>query len=248
MKKLLYILLPILFACGKSEVSLNSGNNTGVAGSLARFAVVDNTLYTVTSNNLNMFNITDATKPTLFGSAYLGINIETIFPRDNNTLFIGSSNGVLIYDITNKLTPSLLGTFSHVTACDPVVANNNIAYATLRSSSINSRCWRSVNQLIALNISNITSPQLIKTYNMVEPKGLALWKNDLFVCDDGLKRYNATSPGNLILRKNYLLSFNDVIALDSTLICVGNDGLTQYKIYADSLQLLSKIPIVNTTN
>ncbi len=238
----------ILNSCTKSESGLSSagGDATGQGGSLARFAIVDNTLYTVTNNRLLVFDITDREKPVLKGNTPnfpLG-DIETIFARDNNTLFIGSSSAIYIYNISNKLNPVYRGQYNHATACDPVVANNTVAYATLRSSNgvNNWRCNRNVNQLLAIDITNLSSPFLIKTYNLKHPKGLGLYKNELFVCDENaLIRYNANIPSALGIKAQYNLALNDVIIYDSLLIGIGNNGLVQYQIHKDSLEFLSNI-------
>lgn len=238
----------ILNSCTKSESGLSSagGDATGQGGSLARFAIVDNTLYTVTNNRLLVFDITDREKPVLKGNTPnfpLG-DIETIFARDNNTLFIGSSSAIYIYNISNKLNPVYRGQYNHATACDPVVANNTVAYATLRSSNgvNNWRCNRNVNQLLAIDITNLSSPFLIKTYNLKHPKGLGLYKSELFVCDENaLIRYNANIPSALGIKAQYNLALNDVIIYDSLLIGIGNNGLVQYQIHKDSLEFLSNI-------
>lgn len=239
-------MLLLAASCTKSESGLgNAGSDaTGQGGSLARFAIVENTLYTVTNNSLLVFDITEREKPVLKGTtaSFPMEDIETIFARDNNTLFIGSSSAMYIYNISNKLNPVYRGQYNHATACDPVVANSTTAYATLRSFTGNNwRCNRNVNQLLAINITNINNPTLIRVYNLNHPKGLGLYKTDLFVCDNVLVRYNATNPANLTLKAQYNIDLNDVIIADSLLIGVGKNGLVQYAIHNDSLEFLSTI-------
>jgi len=242
MKNWLFIILTLLLSCSKSDVSLSKSDGIGQGGSMARFAIVANTLYVVTNYSLNVYDITNIANPVFQNSVYIGRNIETIFPRDINYLFIGSSDGIYIYNITDKRNPEYISAYWHSTACDPVVANNKTAYATLRSNRINARCNRNINELIAVDITNPNYPELIKSYPMVGPKGLGLWKDDLFVCDENkMVRYNATNPWSLNVKQNLPVYANDIIIKDSLLIAIGNSGLVQYKIYNDSLSFLSSI-------
>lgn len=255
MKTIKFILLlgmASFFACNKTETGVTASDSgspppsggVGTGGSMARFAIVENTLYTVTVTDLNVFDISNTANPAFKGSIPLGVNIETIFPRDENTLFIGSTDGVHIYDIKQKQNPVKLSVYRHVVACDPVVANNTTAYATLRSIATNRNCNRGVNQLMAINITKLSSPSLIRNYPLTGPKGLGLWNNDLFVCDEGsLIRYNAANPANLVVKNTFNLDAYDVIPYGNTLICVGNFGIRQYGIYNDSLEFLSNIAV-----
>ncbi|MDP1726030.1 MAG: hypothetical protein Q8M15_04550 [Bacteroidota bacterium] len=247
MQKLFYVLICIagICSCAKQSPTLNNNVNTGTAGSIARFAVVGNTLYTVSLTHLNIFDVSDKNNPVLAGSANLGFNIETIFPRDDSTLFVGSSNGMYIFDIKDRLLPNQKSLYMHFTACDPVVANQTHAFITLSSNISRRRCFRSVNQLEVIDISNLAEPQVIKTIPMAQPQGLALHNNSLFVCDNGLKWFDITNPANPLIKKNYIsIQPNDILTVDSVLIAIGDNGLSQYQISNDSLVLLSVIPLI----
>ena len=247
MQKLFYIFIFIagICSCAKESPTLNNNVNTGSAGSIARFAVVGNTLYTVSLTHLNIFDVSDKNNPVLAGSANLGFNIETIFPRDDSTLFVGSANGMYIFDIKDRLLPNQKSLYMHFTACDPVVANNTHAFVTLSSNVNRRRCFRSVNQLEVIDISNLAEPQVIKTIAMTQPEGLALFNNNLFVCDKGLKWFDITDPVNPLIKKNYVsIQPNDLIVVDSILLAIGDAGLEQYQIAGDSLVKLSVIPVI----
>jgi len=71
----------------------------GEGGSLARFKIIDDYLYAVDNNYINVFDISDLESPIALNDVYAGFGIETIFNRDNY-LFLGSTNGMFIYDIT----------------------------------------------------------------------------------------------------------------------------------------------------
>lgn len=149
-------------SCTKDSATLNNNVNTGSSGSTARFAVVGNTLYTVSLTSLNIFDVADKNNPTPAGTAKLGVAIETVFSRDAATLFVGSLNGMYIFDISNRLLPNQLALYQHFTSCDPVVADQNYAYLTLSSKSIGRRCVKGVNELEIIDISNLRNPQVIK--------------------------------------------------------------------------------------
>lgn len=224
--------------------STAQNNATGVGGSMARFTIVNNYLYSVSTSELLSFNIQNGAEPVLSNRKNLGNwNIETIFPFKNN-LFIGSSNGMYIYDLSSPGNPSQLSQFSHVRSCDPVIADGNYAYVTLRSGT---QCQGFTNQLEVLNITNLTQPSLLKTYSMTNPHGLSKDGDLLFICDgkDGLKVYNAADVNNIQLVKTISgMETYDVIAQNDLAIVVANDGLYQFD-YSDenNMKQLSKISL-----
>jgi hypothetical protein len=215
----------------------------GMGGSMARFAVVNDYLYAVNISQLNVLNISETLNPVKVSALPVGWNIETIYPFKEK-LFIGSSAGMFIYDIKTPANPVREGQFSHARACDPVVADDNYAYVTLRSGSF---CTGVNNQLDVININNIMAPSLVKTYPMTNPHGLAKDGSLLFLCDgkDGLKIYNTTYVSDLKLIKHIKgMETYDAIAWNKNLIVVATDGIYQYD-YSDpvNLRFLSKITI-----
>ena len=214
----------------------------GIGGSMARFAIVNDYLFTVNLYQLGVLNISNEANPVIVSTTSVGWNIETIYPFKDK-LFIGSSTGLFIYNISNAAAPVNEGQFTHARACDPVVADDSYAYVTLRSGTL---CSGINNELDVINIQ-YSYPSLVKTYPMTNPHGLAKDGNLLFVCDgkDGLKVFDATHPGDLKLLKNIKgIETYDVIAWDKKLLVVAKNGLYQYD-YSDisNLRLLSTITI-----
>ncbi|HEX8462147.1 MAG TPA: hypothetical protein VF623_11980, partial [Segetibacter sp.] len=119
-----------------SAASFQSGTapTTGVSGSMARFTILNNYLYTVSKSNLSSFNISEPQNPAFTGSVPLSWNIETIYPFKNN-LFIGSEMGMYVFNTTNPAKPALVSNFQHARMCDPVIADDNFAYITLRTGT-----------------------------------------------------------------------------------------------------------------
>lgn len=216
-------------------------STTGTGGSMARFSIIKNSLYTVTTSNLNVYSIASPENPVVVNKLAMGWGIETIFPFKDK-LFIGSSDGVYIYDVADENNPLKIGQFNHVTSCDPVITDGKYAFATLSSGA---RCRNASNVLDVLDVSSLSNPSLIKSYPMINPHGLSKDGNNLFVCDgtDGLKMYNATDVNKLTLI-NHIKGFDtyDVIATNNLAIVVAKDGLRQYN-YSNinDLRLLSKL-------
>ena len=233
-------------AVSSQSASSNAASPIGKGGSMARFAIVSNSLYTVSNTDLNIFNITNPIDPIYRNKVTINNwNIETIFPFKDK-LFIGSQNGMFVYGINNPNSPTLVGQFSHVQSCDPVIADDNYAYVTLRTGST---CFGNANQLEILQLNSFTDPKLVKAYPFTNPYGLSKDGNLLFICDgsDGLKIYNASNVTNLQLIKQFSnLETYDVIAWNGKALVVAKGGLYQYD-YADinNIHLLSKIDIIN---
>ncbi len=221
--------------------------NTGTGGSLARFTVYENYLYTVDSYMLRLFNISESDNPVHEKELYVGWNIETLFPYEQK-LFLGSTTGMYIYSLSDPSNPEYISVFWHASSCDPVVVEGNLAYVTLRAGNL---CGDNLSQLDVIDISDIFNPKLLKEYPMEEPYGLGIDDNILFVCDGdaGLKVYDASNP--LLIDQRKIAQYGDinawdVIPMEGVLIMIGTDGLYQYD-YADpeNIKELSVIPIQN---
>jgi hypothetical protein len=157
----------------------NPGGGTSVGSSMAVFAIVNDFLYTVDQSRLNTFSIKDLLHPKIENSQEVNWNVETIFPFKDK-LFVGSMTGMFMYSIQDPAKPSLLGQFNHARVCDPVVADDKYAYVTLRNGST---CGGFTNQLDVINIENINSPVLVRSFEFTNPHGLSKDGNVLFVCD-----------------------------------------------------------------
>lgn len=216
-----------LSAVDASNFSATKNAAPGVSGSMARFTLLNDYLYTVSESNLNVFNITTPGNPVFANSLGIGWGIETIYPFKNN-LFIGSQSGMFIFNTANPALPSQLSQFAHVKRCDPVIADENFAYVTLRSGT---DCGGSINELDILNIQDLQTPWLIKSYPLSNPHGLSKSGNTLFICDGaaGLKVYDAADATNLRLLQSVSgIEAYDIIAQNNNAIVVAKDGLYQY--------------------
>ena len=230
------------YAVPAAQASPDKANNVpGIAGSMARFVIVNLYLYAVNQGALLVYDINNESNPVRKSEQYLGWLIETIYPFKNN-LFIGSSSGMLIFNIDNPVAPEQVSAFSHASACDPVVSDGDYAFVTLRS---NDRCAGNTNQLDVVDVSTLIHPELIKIYPMTGPKGLGKDGNLLFICDgtDGVKIYDAENVYDLkMINRIPDLDAFDVIPWANRLLVSASEGIMQYD-YSDpmNIQLLSTI-------
>lgn len=238
----------VSFSSNKVGGSTASGSDFGVGGSMARFGQHSDYLLVLKNSwEVSTFKVDNTGSISESGSWNVGWNIETMFLR-NETMFIGSQSGMFIYDISELPVMEQLSQFMHFTACDPVVADDDFAYITLRTGGA---CGRGQNVLEVVDITNIRSPKRSKTYQLENPHGLGLDDDILFVCDGdaGLKVYDASNPDvemPIISAFDYIHAY-DVIPLGEILFMIGEDGFYQYS-YSDlqNISLLSKIEVANT--
>jgi len=220
-----------------------SSNSTGVNGSMSRFSIYNNYLYSVINNYLNIFDLNNVIPKKAGNDFYIGRNVETIFSYKDN-LFMGTPSGMLIYSVKDPVKPVFQSSLSHVYGCDPVVVENDLAYVTIHSGNL---CGQSSNELFIVNVSDVKNPRQIVSYTMTNPKGLGIDNGKLFLCDDGLKVYNVTDPQTIM--SNQLAHYSgmdgyDVIPQNNILMMIASDGLYQYN-YSDlnNIRQISKIPI-----
>lgn len=215
----------------------------GTGGSMARFTIVNDYMYAVDHHTLRYISLKNERDPVNAGEMFAGYDIETIYPFKDK-LFLGSMGGMFIYDISNPVNPVQQSTFVHARACDPVIADDDYAYVTLRAGT---NCGPTENELQIIDIKNLQSPSLAKKYPMTGPYGLGKDGKLLFICDgkDGLKVYDASDVNNLKLVKTIGgIDTYDVIALNKIALVVAKDGLYQYDYSnASDIELLSKITI-----
>jgi hypothetical protein len=234
---------PVFLATASTSGTNQPVSPVGLGGSMARFTIVNDYMYAVDRHTLKFISVSNAADPVLSGDMFAGFDIETIYPFKNK-LFLGSMIGMFIYDISNPGSPVAQGNFVHARACDPVIADDNYAYVTLREGT---NCGPTKNELHIVNVQNVQSPTLVKTYSMTGPCGLSKDNNLLFICDGigGLKIYDASDVQNLQLIKRISgIETYDVITYHNKAIVVARDGLYQYDYTnAGNIHLLSRLTI-----
>jgi len=239
-------ILSALISCSKETASADGGASAGAGGSTARFTIAGNYLYVVDNVSLKAFDISSNTTPEFKSKTEIGINIETIFPFQDK-LFIGSSSTMYVYSLSDPSRPTQLGKAEYTIrmSCDPVVARDSVAYATLRATG---SCGGSRSALVVYNIKNTSSPQLMTTVSLTAPYGLGIKNNSLYVCEGlgGIRVFNITNTYDPIQVSEIRVgntAFYDVIPYGNILIAQVNDGFILYDIGTNPMQpaFLSRI-------
>lgn len=246
MKQFLSIIAIVILtlSCSSDQNSSNDNANfseSGQGGSLARFVVKGNYLYTVDIFGLNVFNISDQLQPVKVNSVPIGFNIETLFSY-KQYLYIGSQNGMFIYSIENPEIPTYLSEAQHFTACDPVVANNTHAFVTLHSDI---GCGNTINILETYDVTDVLNPVLISSRNLTRPIGMGLYQNYLFVCDDEVKIFDISDPENSVLVHSLNRDTFDMIIYDNVLILIGDNGLYQYSLDESDITNMNELSTIS---
>ncbi|MCE3296760.1 MAG: repeat-containing protein [Crocinitomicaceae bacterium] len=234
---------------GDVMLAASNGNpgsgSSGISGSITKFALAGDYLYAYDMGRLIPVDVSNPQFPVPAAEIWMQGNVETLFPHGDH-LFMGTTTGMLIYGLSNPAVPHYISSVSHMRACDPVVVEDNYAYVTVRSSGF---CGGNINQLQVIDISNIQSPELKKTFEMRGPYGLGIDQGTLFICDGeaGLKIYDASQPedcGNQLIEKYRHIRAIDVIPHNQLAIVIGENGIYQYD-YSNrkNITLLSEISI-----
>lgn len=231
---------------GQKEKS--AASSTGAGGSLARFTIASDYLYTLSGSAMQLFDIRNPADPSVWKKIEIGWDIETIFPYEDK-LFIGGQTGMYIYDNSNPAEPELISRFAHITSCDPVVVEGNYAYVTLRGGT---NCGGREDLLEIIDISDIGNPVLVASYPMDGPFGLGIDGGVLFICDGegGLKLFDVSNVHKLKLIDAIEDIFPfDVILDDKRAVVVEKYGLNQYDYQIpENVELISRIPNVISKN
>ncbi len=246
------ICLATMIACSEDSTSYfsNDSDSSGIGGSMARFSINGDYMYTVDHSTLKTFNLSTPEKPKYLDrkDQVMQFGIETIFTMDT-LLFIGSQDGMYIYNIPRHEFPQQMSMTRHIRSCDPVVAQGKYAYVTLNSET--TWCGNTSPQLEIFDISDPYNPKLVKTETgFKHPRGLGVDGNKLFICDDGIKLYDISDPE----KPKWVDDFThipeasnadayDVIPLNGLLLMTGSTGLYQFDYTGDKLAFISKIDI-----
>lgn len=216
-------------------------------GSMSRIAFDNmdnpNFLYVINEQEIQVYNVNNEGSMESVGSSIpVEDVVETIFVQDGN-LFLGAQSGMYIYSLDDPRRPQFTGRYTHLTSCDPVVVQDNLAYVTVRDGN---NCGQTVNQLHVVNIENLSSPSLVRSYEMTNPHGLAVADDKVFICDGmaGLRVFQTDSPDSLrpISVDSDMGKAYDVILNPENrhLVVVADNKVIQYN-YSNTLGRLNKL-------
>ena len=190
------LLLVLLFACGEDGSDFAPDlSGTGVGGSLAKFTISNNQVIVLNGTEVKQFDILPNGELSEKNTLQISRQLETIFPYGDKIL-IGSTDAVYFLGFEDDGLLTLLSSYDHLTACDPVVASNGIAFSTLKVTD----CRSGTEDLLeAIDISDISNPRVLRVYDTESPFGLAIKGSFLFVCEKGgLTMYSYNASGDLV--------------------------------------------------
>jgi hypothetical protein len=211
----------VAVGCNAGSATGPVSTATGQGGSMARFAITGNRLYTVGERSLTIFDISQPTAPQQRSTFGIGAQIETVFPFEDK-LFIGAENGMSVYDISDADHPTFLNKVLHMRSRDPVVTDGKFAYVTLRDLHV----------LEVLDIRKLDSVTLVRDYYMPDPQGLGIDSGVLFIANgvSGLYQQAIDSTGRLTDDPVTISHYDayDVIPRNGLLVSTGDLGITQF--------------------
>jgi hypothetical protein len=229
----------VFYACSKESNAAADAGGSGKGGSLARFTITGNYLYAVSNHFLYAYSLSNPDKPELVYTSPMSYDIETIYPYKNN-LFLGTKTGLYIYSLAKPEQPELMGEAHHARSCDPVVANDSVAFVTLKSES---GCGPAESGLYIHDVHNLMAPEMKKMVPLPNPVGLGLQDSILYVCcgHEGLKVFDVSKPYEpALLATKRDGEFVDVIPYNGVLICFVQNGLLLYDISKPAAPTLLK--------
>jgi len=235
-----------VLACSNGNESFNQGAGdlaSGARVSSARMAIVDDYLYAISGDTVQLFNLEESSAPSPWVLVEVGFNIETLFPHDNY-LLVGAQSGVFILDNTDRASPMLVGQFAQATAQNPVVARANLAYVSLRSFETDEGEQLGENRLEVIDISDPSNPQLLNTISMTRPAGMTIDGDSLHVCDgdSGLKTFSLENPREPRLMFGLPNArCKDLLMADDVLVATGLEGIQQYDLTMGRPLLISEL-------
>ncbi|WP_010230904.1 LVIVD repeat-containing protein [Gillisia marina] len=234
MKKVILLCLSVLLiGCNAEGDNATSESIDGTGGSLARFSLVGDYLYTVDDQSLRIFDITNPELPIFSGEKFIGFDIETLYSLDEY-LFVGSRLGMFIFDISDPKFPLELSKVEHVRSCDPVVSSGDYTYVTLHT---NVNCAGNVNQLEIYNTQDLLRPELLITITLDRPIGLGLYGNHLLVTDKNVVRiFDVTNPAQPDLVGGIEEDAFDLIIRNNDLFIIGEQSLSQYQLNPEDIE------------
>ena len=131
-------------------------------------------------------------------------------------------------------------------SCDPVVADPNYAYVTLRGGT---NCFTDINELQIIDIQDPQNLSVVARKDMYNPHGLGIYNDHLIICDgsSGVKIVDVSAPTKPSIVNSAPIKFAyDVIIDYPSALIVGDTDLYQYDITnLPELQLISQTPILD---
>ena len=227
----------LVFSCTEVE-QFDTTENSAISGKYNTMIAVEDFNYAVTYNALVTLE-RDEQDLKEVDRHELGERIENLYHAEN-ALFIGSETDMHIFSIKNNGIPRLQSSTEHiefrntdVRVCDPVVAQQEIAYVTISSTAPSGDpCggFIQVDELRSYDVADLSNPTLVNTEVMPSPQGLSIDRDLLFVTNltTSTRVYEIDHNGGFNLVNNIPGAAHDVIAQDGKVLIVSSTEIKQY--------------------
>ena len=139
---------------------------------------------------------------------------------------------MLMYDVSSPDNPGFINSIDHFRSCDPVVADSNYAYVTLRGGT---NCFTETNELQIIDIRDPENLEVVARQVMFNPHGLAIYQDHLLVCDGsaGIKVLDVSDRENPSVVTTSSIPFAyDIIVDYPSAVVVGEGVIYQYDLSA----------------
>lgn len=229
-KGITYILLGIsilmLEACGGDAAATSDSSLQSQNGSTSGMVIQNNYLVALTDRRtVKTFDLSDARKPVEVDSITLNF-VETLSAYGDKLVMLGTEEGSYILEVANEGTLTSLHFARHTRSCDPVIADNNLMYVTVRAGN---RCGNSgEDRLLIYDISDEDNVWLLGSLPLPQPKGLAISDSTLYVCtSEGMQSVDVSNPTNPVELTLYSdLNCNDLIVHEQEAVISADAQIT----------------------
>jgi len=197
------------------DFASSNESNSGQSGSITRFAVHNDYMYALNSNEIMTYSLANPSKPVLVNSITTDYGLETIIIYDN-VIYLGSRTALYILGIDNPAAPTIISESRRAdeffNGCDPVVVKGNYAYSTIKIIQNICGQFGSQSALLVYDVSDLSSPNVVGTYPLDRPNGLGIKGDNLFICDEGSNEvvvFDITDPTNVTPLSPFNIDIND---------------------------------------
>jgi len=206
-----------MLACNSDSVA--SFESSGSSGSITRFATYGDFMYVVNPSEMQTFDISDSANPVFLNKLETENGLETIFIYEGR-VYLGSRLGLYIISIEDPAEPTLLSqtlrSDTFFGSCDPVVVQDNFAYATIKIIENVCGNFGTSSALLVYDVSDPEAPVEIQSINLDIPNGLGIKDDHLIVCDTGaglLRVFDIGNPNNVVAKTDWDYPMADPIDL-----------------------------------
>lgn len=217
-----------------------TGNYGHGKGTMNRIAVDFNHVYIIGDSKL--YTLSDFSGLHKTSEIKINSGTETIY-TNNNRVYLGSTSAMTAYSVSNPSKPNKIFELPHSETCDPVLANGNTAYYTLRAVENEGCNALGENTLNVVDVSSNSSAKLIESFDLKSPYGMAMASRFLLVGEglNGLTIFNANNPRAPIK----MVTLSQVVAYDvmvhptdeNIILASSNNGLVKITMDWNTLQV-----------